>query len=96
MKIQIKDNSFSFAYRGFGPQYTYETIAGEAFSGVTTRSIHLLMYSTLLFCNPDSFTMTFSDFTEWLYEHPTEEQEMATAITTETLRRNAAADKKKE
>ena len=40
--------------------------------------------------------MTFSDFTEWLYEHPAEEQEMFTAITTETLRRNAAADKKKE
>ena len=97
MEIIINNSSFSFIYRGFGPQYTYETIAGEAFTGLTTRSVHLLMYSTLLFCNPDKFSLTFTDFDEWLYEHPAEEQQMNEAITAEFLRRNAMiADKKKE
>lgn len=95
MEITINNKSFSFAYRGFGPQYTYEQIAGEVFSGVTTRSVHLLMYSTLMFCNRDSFTMSFTDFAEWLYENPTEEQAMAEAITAETLRRSQGVDKKK-
>lgn len=94
--ITINNKEFKFSFVGFGALYFYETITGEVFSGVTTRNLHLLMYSTLLFCNREAFTLTIEEFGEWLYEHPAEEAEMAEAIHTEVLRRNALRDAKKK
>jgi hypothetical protein len=96
MKVKLNDKEFSFSFAGFGPQYIYETLQGEVFTGVRTRNVHILLYSTLLFCNKEAFDMTIDDFTTWLYEHPEEEEMMTTAIVAEVERRNSLRAKKKE
>ncbi|MBO7285658.1 MAG: hypothetical protein J6U69_03585 [Alistipes sp.] len=96
MEIFINDKKYNFVYKGFGAQYTYETITGETFSGTTSRAIHLLIYSTLLYCNQDDFSLSISEFNEWLYEHPAEESQMVEIIAREFARRTAASDSKKK
>ena len=96
MKVKLHNKELSFSFAGFGPQYIYETIQGEVFTGVRTRNVHILIYSTLLFCNKESFDMTIDDFTAWLYKHPEEEEQMTSAIVAEIERRNNLRAKKKE
>lgn len=96
MKITINEKEYSFSFRGFGPQYTYETITGESYRHGPLRNLHLLLYATLVACNVGSFTMSINDFTAWLYEHPADEEAMAQAINEECERRVSLSAKKKE
>lgn len=96
MTIRISDTEYRFSFRGFGPQYTYELITGEPFTYGSTRNAHMLMYSTLMSCNADTFTMSIGDFTEWLYEHPVEEREMMQEIIDESARRVSLVEPKKK
>ena len=96
MKININDTEYLFSFRGFGPQYTYETITGEPFQYGSTRNAHILIFSTLMSCNLDTFKMSIEEFTEWLYDHPTEEQEMMQEILDESARRAALSRPKKK
>ena len=96
MKLTINDKDFEFRCAGFGAQYIYETLTGEVFSGASTRNIHLLMYSTLMASNGEAFSMGIAEFTEWLYEHPLEEEQMANAIFAEATRRHALREPKKK
>lgn len=97
MRITIDGVDYSFSFRGFGPQYTYELLAGEPFKYDALRSLHLLLYATLISCNRDTFALSFEAFTEWLYEHPAEEQAMTQAINDEAERRESLrVGKKKE
>ena len=96
MKLTINKAKYSFSFRGFGPQYTYEVITGEPFQYGSTRNAHILMFATLLSCNPDTFSMKIEAFTEWLYEHPTEERDMMQEIVAESQRRAALYEPKKK
>lgn len=96
MTITINNKDYTFSYAGFGAQYIYETITGEVFTGASTRNLHLLMYSALLNGNGDSFAMSITEFTDWLYEHPAEEEAMAQAIFAEASRRQALREPKKK
>ena len=97
MKITLNGVDYSFSFQGFGPQYTYELLAGEPFKYDTLRSLHLLLYATLMSCNRDTFALTFDIFAEWLYDHPADEVAMTQAINDEVVRREGLrADKKKE
>lgn len=96
MKVTINDREYVFSFRGFGPQYTYEIIAGEPYQHGALRSMHVLLYATLLSCNRSDFKLKIDDFTEWLYDHPVDERAMVEAIREESERRAAALDKKKE
>lgn len=96
MKVTVNGVEYSFALNSFAPTYTYEVIMGEPFSGATTRNIHVMMFATLLASNPDEWKMTLAQFTEWLYDHPAEEQTMASAISDEFIRRAELSLKKKK
>lgn len=98
MEITINGVSYRFSFRGFGPQYTYEILAGEPFRYDALRSFHLLTFATLMSCNKESFRLSFDEYSEWLYEHPAEEMAMSQAINDECLRRESLreVDKKKE
>lgn len=96
MKITINGVDYSFSFRGFGPQYTYEVITGEPFRYDALRSLHLLLYATLMSCNRDTFTLSFDAFAEWLYDHPVEESAMTQAINDEVVRREGLRENKKK
>lgn len=98
MTVKINDREYRFDYRGFGPLYTYEMITGEVFRAGSMRSLHVLLYATLLNGNREEFAMGLEEFFEWLYDHPEEEQAMAQAVGDEFSRRNelAAATAKKK
>lgn len=96
MKITINERDYSFSFRGFGPQYSYETITGEAYRHGPLRNLHMLLYATLVSCNVDTFAMSIADFTTWLYEHPVDEAAMVQAINEECDRRMSLSAKKKE
>lgn len=96
MKVMINEKLLNFSFVGFGPQYMYETITGEVFTGASTRNVHILIYSTLLFCNKEAFKMSIEEFLAWLYEHPLEQDEMTAAIISEIERHNSLRAKKKE
>lgn len=96
MKLTINEAEYSFSFRGFGPQYTYEVITGEPFQYGSTRNAHILMFATLLSCNPDTFSMKIDEFAEWLYEHPAEERDMMEEIVAESQRRAALYEPKKK
>lgn len=97
MKIIINNRELEFSFVGFGPLYIYETLQGEVFTGELTRNVHMLIYSTLFFCNrEEGFSMNFDEFSAWLYEHPEEEGQMTSAIAAEVERRNSLRAKKKE
>ena len=96
MKLTINEAEYSFSFRGFGPQYTYEVITGEPFQYGSTRNAHILMLATLFSCNPGTFSMTIDAFTEWLYEHPAEERDMMEEIVAESQRRAALYEPKKK
>ena len=98
MKIHINGVDYDFSFRGFGPQYTYEVLAGEPFRYDALRSFHLLTFATLMTYNRESFRLSFEEYSEWLYEHPAEEMAMTQAINDECVRRDGlrAVDKKKE
>ena len=96
MTVRITETDYRFSFRGFGPQYTYEIITGEPFQYGSTRNAHILMYATLTSCNVETFKMSISDFTAWLYEHPTEEKEMMQEIIDESTRRASLVEPKKK
>lgn len=96
MKVTVNGVEYSFLLNSFAPMYTYEVIMGEPFAATTTRNIHIMMFATLLAGNPDEWKMTMAQFTEWLYDHPAEEQAMASAISDEFIRRAELSFKKKE
>lgn len=96
MTIRIAETDYRFSFRGFGPQYTYEIITGEPFQYGSTRNAHILMYATLTSCNVEAFKMSISNFTDWLYEHPTEEQAMMQEIIDESTRRASLVEPKKK
>lgn len=96
MKLTINEAEYSFSFRGFGPQYTYEVITGEPFQYGSTRNAHILMLATLFSCNPDTFSMSIDEFTAWLYEHPVEERDMMQEIVAESQRRAALYEPKKK
>lgn len=97
MKININGIEYSFSFRGFGPQYTYEVLTGEPFRYDALRSLHLLLYATLMSCNRPHFTLSFEHFAAWLYDNPADEEAMTQAINDEVARRESLrADKKKE
>lgn len=97
MTITINETVYNFSFRGFGPQYAYENIAGEPFTDGSTRNTHTLMYATLLACNAETFKMSLTGFFDWLYEHPAEEKTMMQEMIDESARRaSLVIPKKKE
>lgn len=42
--------------------FIYEELSGKPFTGQSLADSYLLCYATLLACNPDTFTLTFSEF----------------------------------
>lgn len=96
MKIRINTVELDFLFRGFAPQYTYEVITGEPFTGGSTRNTHILMYATLMACNKDKALCSLTEFFDWLYEHPDEEDAMVREMLAEQERRSALRQPKKK
>lgn len=96
MTIEYKGKNLEFVYRGFGPLYTFEAIAKRTFNPQLVSDMHLLIYSTMLFCNPGSFKDTPLDFFQFLYDNPEEEAKLVNEIANAWKQRASLVEEKQK
>lgn len=93
MKIIIRDKEYEILY-SLRMYYTYELIAGIAFTGGTLLSMSLLFFSAILSKYKD-FSYTFDEFVDVLDEDNMLLEQFIEFYTTEMGKRNPESDKKK-
>lgn len=61
VKIHDRELEMRFTLRSL---FIYETLAGKPYEGKLLQDAYILCYATLLAYNPDTFSMSFSEFIE--------------------------------
>lgn len=96
MIFNYKDKEYNFVYNGFGPLYTFESIAQRTFNPQLVSDMHLLLFSTALHCNPGTFKASLEEFFQFLYDNPEVEQKLVAEVTDAWKQRAVLAGEQKK